>query len=178
MRKKNEDKGLSYNTIRKSWEKYQAQIKEWLSTGRYEEWQFADNLITNFEAYAQAYISESRALKLLAKTTKKKYLLKENITRRLANQAIVFKRTTISKIAKGIGISFKQTRDLIKANPLANQEIWDRLISATADYDESSFWYSVFVPGSEVKTKRGREPLTRAEVFNILFGDMLNGQTT
>lgn len=178
MRKKNEDKGLSEKQIRKSWEKYQAQIKEWITTGKYEEWQFADNIITNFETYAQAYISESAALKLLAKTTKKKYLLKENITRRIANQAIVFKRTTISKIAKGIGISFKQTRDLIKVNPLANQEIWDRLISATADYDEASFWYSVFVPGSEVKTKRGREPLTRAEVFNILFGDMLNGQTT
>lgn len=173
--RKNKAKEFSENQIRKSWEKYQAQIKEWISTGKYEEWQFADNMITNFEAYVQAYISESAALKLLAQTTKKKYLLKENITRRLANQSIVFKITTVSRIAKGLGITFKQTRDIIKNNPLANHEIWDRLISATADYDESSFWYSVFVPGSELKTKRGRELLTRAEVLNILFGDRLNG---
>ena len=42
--------------IRKSYEKYRATIQEWIKSGKYERWQFADNEYTDFETYIVAYM--------------------------------------------------------------------------------------------------------------------------
>ena len=99
----------SIEKIRKSWETYNNTVREWIQTGKYEKWQFADNLITDFQTYLVAYNNERNKLRTQAKATKKSYLKKENITRRLLNQTIVYKRTTISKIAKTLDITSKET---------------------------------------------------------------------
>ena len=102
--------------IRKSYEKYRATIKEWIKSGNYERWQFADNEYTDFETYIVAYNNERNILRAQAAAAKgkKDYLKKENITRRLLKQTVQFKKTTISKFAKEIGRETKEVRELLK----------------------------------------------------------------
>ena len=169
----------SIEKIRKSWETYSNTVREWIQTGKYEEWQFADNLITDFQTYLVAYNNERNKLSTQAKATKKSYLKKENITRRLLNQTIVYKRTTISKIAKTLDITSKETRRLLKTDNLIGTELWDKLLAATGeDYDEASYWYSTFIPTDTIRTKRGENQLEREDVLKLVFGDVYGKQAT
>lgn len=170
--------------IRKSYEKYRATIKEWIKSGKYEKWQFADNEYTDFATYIVAYNNERNILRAQADAAKgkKDYLKKENITRRLLKQTVQFKKTTISNIAKEIDKTSKEVRTLLKEakSSVYGQELWDKLFAATGgSYEESSYWYETIVPPTYTRTyknykQRGDVQLTKEEAFKTIFGDLKN----
>lgn len=169
------------NKIRKSYEKYRATIQEWIKSGKYERWQFADNEYTDFETYIVAYNNERNILRAQAAAAKgkKEYLKKENITRRLLKQTVQFKKSTISKFAKEIGRETKEVRELLKQakSSVYGKELWDKLfVSTGGSYEESSYWYETLVPPTYTRTKRtrGDVQLTKEEVYKTIFGDLKN----
>lgn len=166
--------------IRKSWEKYQAQIKEWLSTGKYEEWQLA-RPITNFADYAQEYVNMRAYLKLRSEHDtryhkKAAYYKKENITRHLLKRTLVYTRTTIGRASKVLDISYGEAREKLKNRTLDGKIIWDILYAASdEDEFEASYWYETILPPTYHRKKitRGKEKqLTSEYVYNIIFGDL------
>lgn len=169
----------NYEKVRKSWETYQNTINSWVESGKYESWQFGDNLITDFQTYLVGYNNERNKLRTRAKATKKSYLKKENITRRLLNQTVVYKAPTLRSIAKITEKTVPEIKSLIKSGNLMGSDIWAQLMAATdGDYDEASYWYSTFIPTDTIRTKRGKDKeLTVGEAIDVIFGDS-NGKKT
>lgn len=172
--------GKEIEKIRKSWEKYQAQIKEWITTGKYEEWQLA-RVINNFSTYVEEYVNTRAYLKLLSEHDtryhkKAAYYKKENITRRLLNKAVTYKRTTISKLGKALGVSFHEAAEKIKNAEGDGKLIWDILYAASGEDEfEASYWYETILPPTYNRKKitRGKEKqLTSEYVYSIIFGDL------
>lgn len=158
---------------RKSWETYQNTINKWVESGKYEKWQFGDNLIQSFDVYLVAYSNERNVLKVRAQATKKSYLKKENITRRILNKTLVYKTPVLRSIAKTIEKTVPEIKSLIKSGNLMGGDVWAALMAATgSDYDEASYWYSTFIPTDTIRTKRGNDKeLTVGEAIDVIFGD-------
>lgn len=170
---------VNIKKIRKAYETYKKTIKNWIKTGKYEKWQFAENELSDFTTFIVAYNNERNILhaRAAAAKGKKDYLKKENITRRLLKQTVQFKKTTIAKFAKEIGRETKEVRELLKQakSNVYGQQLWDKLFAATGgSYEESSFWYETLVPPTNTRKKRtrGAVQLTKEEAFKTIFGDV------
>lgn len=149
---------------RKSWETYQNTINKWVESGKYEKWQFGDNLIQSFDVYLVAYSNERNVLKVRAQATKKSYLKKENITRRILNKTLVYKTPVLRSIAKTTEKTVPEIKALIKSGNFIGSDIWAQFMAATeGNYDEWEYGEMSDFPITEDEFKLFLSRLKNAE---------------
>lgn len=149
---------------RNSWETYQNTINKWVESGKYEKWQFGDNLIQSFDVYLVAYSNERNVLKVRAQATKKSYLKKENITRRILNKTLVYKTPVLRSIAKTAEKTVPEIKSLIKSGNFIGSNIWAQFMAATeGNYDEWEYGETSDFPITEDEFKLFLSRLKNAE---------------
>ena len=86
--------------------------------------------------FSLIYAQKKKELEIRAKAENKPYLLKENITRRIAKDLRVYTPKTVKSAAESVGMTVKEFKSTYKNK--TTSEIWNEVGGAALNEDSSS----------------------------------------